>query len=157
MIGIYPERFDTVGTTRLFINAEPFPYSGKVVSVSYYLHEATDTALLVGIWQHVGNNTFKLLNKVQLPTSNQGFNNHVFNNPMLFQAGECFGFHTAAAPARTGLSLCTPTSQWPACNCGYSSPYYKAKIRDQHLPIDVTVTLSKIAHRAVAIMANIEP
>ena len=58
MMGIYPEKFGTGGITQLLINNEPFPYSGKVVSVSYYL-DAANGALLFGIWRKVDSSTFK--------------------------------------------------------------------------------------------------
>ena len=156
MIGTYPEKFVTGGINRLFINAEPFPYSGKVVSVSYYLHEANG-ALLFGIWRQVGVITFTLLDKVQLPTSNQGLNNQVLANPMQFQAGEYFGFHTTASPTKTFLSVCQPGSQLPACKCGYATPYHRQRLRDAQLPIGVTVTMEDMDIKEIALMANIEP
>ena len=155
MMGTYPEKFDKGGISKLFINTEPFPYSGKVVSVSYYLAEANG-ALLLGIWRQVGGNTFTLLNKVELPTSNQGLNNQVLTNPMQFQTGEFFGFHTKAQQ-RTSVSNCHIVSQLSACNCRFLTSYYGREITDENLPIGVTVTLDVTTNRIIASMVNIEP
>ena len=156
-VGTYPQNYGKAGITHLVIGTEPFPYSGRVVSWSYYLGKANGS-LFAGIWRQVTNSSFRLLDKIQLPTYNSGYNNHVLANPMQFQIVDFYSVHSkTGVKEKTGLSFCGGKRQPPACNCGVSTRYLNRHLKDEELPLNRTVTMANFVVKTIAIMANIKP
>ena len=157
MQGVYPLPFGYPKSLRyMYISMQSFPYSGKVVSWSYYVAEA-DAWLFVGIWRSVGNSGFTLLEKVQLPTGSLGYHNFTVPTAMEFRIGDFFGVHTKTG-SKLGLSFCNPDSEYPTCKCDdVFQRYVIADIQDESLPVGGSVTLNTDKVAAFAIMANIEP
>ena len=81
-VGVYPIQATDGPMGALHIsNSHTFPYSGKVVSWSYYM-TTTNAALFAGIWRKVDMNSIQLIDKVELPTDHVGYTTHVLSTPM---------------------------------------------------------------------------
>ena len=158
-VGMYPSKAHAGAMANLFISySHTFPYSGKVVSWSYYM-TTTNAVLFAGIWREVDASSFKLIDKVQLPTDHLGYTTHVLSTPMYVQVGDHIGYHSKNG-FRTGLSFCYRQSSLPQCNCNLPRESIVLVKRNEDLPTGQILTVSisdDVIYKEGAIMANLEP
>ena len=158
-VGMYPHKASAGFMAQLYISdSHTFPYSGKVVSWSYYM-TTTNAALFAGIWRKVDASSFKLIDKVQLPTDHIGYTTHVLSTPMYVQVGDHIGYHSKRG-FKEGVSYCPGYDSLPQCNCNLPRKSIMIRKKNVDFPTGQIVTFSMsddIVHRAGAVMANLEP
>ena len=158
-VGMYPYKACPLFRSTLHISdSHPFPYSGKVVSWSYYM-TTTNAAFFAGIWRKIDASSFKLIDKVQLPTDHIGYTTHVLSTPMYVQVGDHIGYHSKRG-FKTGVSSCPVHGSLPHCNCNLPRKSIMIRKKNEDLPTGQIETFSMsddIVHREGAVMANLEP
>ena len=160
MLGTYPLEFGSgYSPGHLFVNMRSFPYTGKVVSWSYYVAKPSNT-LFVGIYRSLGNLRLTLLERVQLPVHSTGYHNYTLPTPMKVRIGDFFGIHTILGSG-TAISDCGLNSAYPTCKCIDVFQRYmrlRSNSRVEHNPVGSTVQMEDfIVIKTYSIIANIEP